>query len=297
MATREGPAASRSSIGPESGFTPRPPVNVASSGHPGPAGEWGGGLGLPRLPEPFHRVYSPPEAPKAKTRRPVMAGAVATVFAAMALAAAGIFAFGGAGARPKEAPAATPPAATRSRVPDAPRLTQPVTQPPVFASIPNACDVLPADTVRRLVPTATPTVDTMGAETASVCKYSLAQGGRYRAVQVDARAFLPRYMHDEATSMTIWSYEAQWRQAQKDLTPDTTSLRRIGGLGDAAFERYWIDRDVHVAVGEATVRYRNVVLRTQYTEEQPAAGDRAASEHRCLANAIAAARAGLPSFH
>jgi hypothetical protein len=113
---------------------------------------------------------------------------------------------------------------------------------------------------------------------------------------VDARAFLPRYMHDQATSMTIWSYEAQWRQAQKDLTADTSSLRRIGGLGDAAFERYWIDRDVHVAVGEATVRYRNVVLRMQYTEEQPPARDRAASEQRCLAAAIQAARTGLVAF-
>ena len=136
----------------------------------------------------------------------------------------------------------------------------------------------------------------MGVETASVCKYSFAQGHRYRAVQVDARAFLPRYMHDEATSMTIWSYEAQWRQAEKDLTPDTSSLRRVGGLGDAAFERYWIDRDVHAAVGEATVRYRNVVLRMQYTEEQPTAQGRPASEQRCLAGAIAAARAGLTSF-
>jgi hypothetical protein len=137
----------------------------------------------------------------------------------------------------------------------------------------------------------------MGAETASVCKYSLSQGPHYHAVQVDARAFLPKYMHDEATSMTIWSYEAQWKQAVKDLTPDTSSLRRIGGLGDAAFERYWIDRDVHVAVGETTVRYRNVVLRMQYSEQQPSTRDRAASEKRCLAAAIAAARAGLPAFH
>ncbi|MGI5232303.1 hypothetical protein [Actinoallomurus sp. CA-142502] len=252
-------------------------------------------MGLPRLPEPFHRVYSPPDAPKAKARRSGVVGAILAVVAAVALAAVGVFAFARDGARPKAGSTMVdrPP---RSGVSTTARPAPP-SQAPVFATIPNACNVLQPATVRRWVPTDRPTVDKMGAETASVCKYSLSQGQRYRAVQVDARAFLPKYMHEQATSMTIWSYEAQWKQAVKDLTPDTRSLRRIGGLGDAAFERYWIDRDVHVAVGEATVRYRNVVLRMQYTEEQPAAKDRAASEQRCLANAIAAARAGLPAFH
>jgi hypothetical protein len=217
------------------------------------------------------------------------------VVAAVALATAGVLAFARTTARPKvESTMAHPPSRPRATVTASPPASA---QPPVFAAVPTACDVLPPATVRRFVPTASPSVDRMGAETASVCKYSMSQGHRYRAVQVDARAFLPKYMHDQATSMTVWSYEAQWKQAVKDLTPDTRSLRRIGGLGDAAFERYWIDRDVHVAVGEATVRYRNVVLRTQYTEEQPSAHDRAASERRCLAAAIAAARAGLPAFH
>ncbi|MDN3351637.1 hypothetical protein [Actinomadura sp. DC4] len=249
-------------------------------------------MGLPRLPEPFHRVYSPPEAPKVKARRSGVAGVVFAVCAAVALVAVGIFAFGRGGARPRSAStAAHPPLQPRTTAP------QESAQPLTFATIPNACAVLPASAVRRFVPTDSPHVDKMGAETASVCKYSLSEGRRYRAVQVDARAFLPKYMHGQATGMTVWSYEAQWKQAVKDLTPDTHSLRRIGGLGDAAFERYWIDRDVHVAVGEATVRYRNVVLRMQYTEEQPSASGRAASERRCLSSAIAAARAGLPAFH
>ena len=251
-------------------------------------------MGLPRLPEPFHRVYSPPEAPKIKTRRSGIAGAVFAVCAAVALAAIGFFAFGRGATRPGAASTvAHPPAQPRTTA----RPSAPVARPPVFAAVPGACDVLPAATVHRFVPTDAPHVDKMGAETASVCKYSLSAGHRYRAVQVDARAFLPKYMHEQATSMTIWSYEAQWKQAVKDLTPDTRSLRRVDGLGDAAFERYWIDRDVHVAVGEATVRYRNVVLRMQYTEEQPSAKGRAASEQRCLAAAIAAVRAGLPAFH
>jgi hypothetical protein len=251
-------------------------------------------LGLPRLPEPFHRVYSPPEAPKVKTRRSNVVGAVVAVVVAIGLAAIGVFTFGRGDVRPRVQSTLTHPPMQPKAPTSAPARQAP--PPPVFATIPVACDVLPAATVRRFVPTDSPKVDKMGAETASVCKFSFSQGHRYRAVQVDARAFLPKYMHDEATSMTIWSYEAQWKQAVKDLTPDTRSLRRITGLGDAAFERYWIDRDVHVAVGEATVRYRNVVLRMQYTEEQPSAGGRAASEKRCLGEAIAAARDGLPAF-
>jgi hypothetical protein len=255
-------------------------------------------LGLPRLPEPFHRVYSPPEAPKAKARRSGVVGAILAVVAAVALAAVGVFAFARGGVGPEAGSSTLTNASTHPKTTTQP--AQPPARkapPPVFATIPGACDVLSPATVRRFVPTGSPKIDKMGAETASVCKYSLSQGPRYRAVQVDARAFLPEYMHDEATSMTIWSYEAQWKQAVKDLTPDTSSLRRIGGLGDAAFERYWIDRDVHIAVGETTVRYRNVVLRMQYSEQQPPARDRAASEQRCLAAAIAAARAGLPAFH
>ncbi|MEV5704382.1 hypothetical protein [Actinoallomurus sp. NPDC052274] len=267
-------------------------------------------MGLPRLPEPFHRVYSPPEAPRAKSRRPRTAGVVAAAFVvvAMGLAAVAVLVFGRGGARPGAAPARSHPATARShpatarshpatagsRAADTPARTA---QPPVFASLPQACSILPADTVRRLVPTAAPKIDKMGAETAGVCKYSMTDGGRYRAVQVDARAFLPKYMHDQATGMTVWSFEAQWRQAQKDRTADTSSLRRIGGLGDAAFERFWIDRDVRIAVGEATVRYRDIILRVQYTEEQPADKDRPAAEQRCLADAIAAARAGLASLH
>ncbi len=281
MATRDRPAAALSSARPEYGTGARPGVETASTGDP---------RDRPRLPDSFHRVYSPPEAPKARTRRP--AGVAAVVVAVIAaLAGVAFVAFGRDATKPKTAtPAASHPASPAPGTPSAARA-------PVFASIPRACDVLSSGTVRKYVPTAKPTIDRMGVDTASVCKYSLSQGHRFRAVQVDARAFLPRYMHDEATSMTIWSYEAQWKQARKDLTADTSSLRRVSGLGDAAFERYWIDRDVHLAIGETTVRYRNVVLRLQYTEEQPPAQGRAASEQRCLSNAITAARSGLTAFH
>lgn len=293
MAPRHRPAASSRST--ESGFAAPGPAAFSANERSRDGGE---DVGLPRLPEPFHRVYSPPEAPRVRTRRSGVISAVVAVVAAVALAAIGIFAFARGGVRPgaRSATATHVPTRPKGTVRATPPPARPA-QPPVFASIPNACGVLSPAVVRRFVPTSGPKIDKMGVETASVCKYSLSQGSRYRAVQVDARAFLPKYMHGQATSMTVWSYEAQWKQAVKDLTPDTSSLRRVGGLGDAAFERYWIDRDVHVAVGEVTVRYRNVVLRMQYSEQQPPAAGRAASEQRCLANAIAAARAGLPAFH
>jgi hypothetical protein len=211
---------------------------------------------------------------------------VVAVLGVLALAATGLLAFGrGAAVRHQAAVPRPSMAASHAASPSA------------LASVPGACDVLPAATVRRFVPVPKPHTDRMGVDTASVCTYSATQGRVYRAVQVDVRAFLPRYLHAQTASMTAWSYGAQWTQAQKDLNSDTSSLRRIGGLGDAAFERYWIDRDVHAAVGEVTVRYLNVVLRTRYSEEQPSAAARAQSERRCLAQAIAAARAGLLAFH
>jgi hypothetical protein len=242
--------------------------------------------GLPRPPEPFHRMYSPPEAPSSRFRGSAVAGVVAAVFAATTAAATTVvLATGPDTPEPDRAPLQA--------------MARPSSGPAVsatFTSVPTACAVLPPGAVRRLVPTPTPGIDRMGTEATSVCRYSLRQDGHYRSVLVDSRAFLPRYLNDAAIAVTAWSFEAQWRQAEKDLTPDTSSLRRLGGLGDAAFERYWIDRGAHVAVGEATVRYRNILLRMQYAEEQPAASDRAASERRCLAAAISAARTGLTAY-
>jgi hypothetical protein len=238
---------------------------------------------LPRPPEPFHRMYSPPETPGSRVRRPVVAGAVAAVLATTAAAAAVVLAAG------PDAPLADR-APLQAEARRSPSLA--AAAPATFTSVPTACAVLSPDAVRRLVPA--PTIDRMGTDVTSVCRYSHRQGGHYRSVLVDSRAFLPKYLSDAATAMTVWSFGAQWSQAEKDMTPDTRSLRHIGGLGDEAFERYWIDRDAHVAVGEATVRYRNVLLRVQYSEEQPA--DHAASERRCLAAAISAARAGLAAY-
>lgn len=302
MRGRQMPA--RPSPPPGTGHTPAAARAAAPGGRSGPGHGYAGRPAgrhraprpnLPRSADPFHRVYSPPEAPRTGPRRRrglVTLLAAAVVLLATAVAAVAVVGLRRETGRPAAGPASSRPAATPTPQADPPRAAQ----PSVFTGAPAACRVLPADVVRRLVPTATPKVDQMGAETAGVCTYSFTQGSRYRAVQVDSRAFLPKYLHAEATSMTAWSFEAQWRQAVKDRTPDTSSLQRIGGLGDAAFERYWIDRDGRVAVGEATVRYRNVVLRVQYTEEQPAATARAAGEQRCLAAAISAARAGLAAY-
>jgi hypothetical protein len=233
-------------------------------------------------------MYSPPEAPRSRVRRPAVAGTVAAVFAATTAAATAVVLVAG----PDIPDTDRAPLRAVARQSSGLAAAAPVT----FASVPAACAVLPPGAVRRLVPTPSPSIDRMGTQVTGVCRYSLRQGGRYRSVLVDSRAFLPRYLNDAAIGMAVWSFEAQWSQAEKDLTPDTSSLRRLGGLGDAAFERYWIDRDAYVAVGEATVRYRNVLLRMQYTEEQPAAAGRAASERRCLAAAVSAARTGLAAY-
>ena len=172
MATPDRPAAAPP---PDSGAEGVPP---ARRGLPGARAD---GSDLPRLPEAFHRVYSPPEGPKTKVAaRRLGVGPVAAVLAVMALAAAGILAYGRGALR--TGTTATP--SHRASASSAAR-------PALLASIPNACDVLPGGTVRRLVPTDRPDVNRMGVDTASVCEYSLTQGRTYRAVQVDARAFLP----------------------------------------------------------------------------------------------------------
>jgi hypothetical protein len=235
-------------------------------------------------------VYSPPEAPPGKSRKPATVGVVTAVVAvALALIAVAVFGrgiFTSPDHKRTTAGSATPhpsghPATTAQRL---------------FTAIPAACSILPTATVRRLVPTPRPTVEQMGGAAASTCEFYLAQGDLFRAVQVAVRAFLPQSPGGQAAQMTVWSFDAQWKQAQQDATSQTSGLRRITGLGDDAFQRYWIDPAVGEAVGEATVRYRNVVLTVQYTEQQPAAQNRSDSERRCLANAAEAAREGLASF-
>lgn len=249
-------------------------------------------MGLPRSPDPFHRVYSPPEAPPGKTRGPAAVGvvtaAVAVVLAliAVALFGRGIFSSGSHRHRTSTAVASATPRPTG-------RLAS---TGPLFSAIPTACSILPTGTVRRLVPTASPTVDKMGGEAASTCEFYLSRGGLFRAVQVAVRAFLPQNQNGQAAPMTAWSFDAQWKQAQQDATSLTSGLRRITDLGDDAFQRYWIDPAAGEAVGEATVRYRNVVLTVQYTEQQPTTQDRVGSQQRCLADAAEAAREGLASF-
>src|SRR3569833_1291285 len=104
LATRHRPAAAPPPTRNESGLPAPAPVTFKGDERPGPGGEWGEGLGLPRLPAPFHRVYSPPEAPKVKARRSGVVGAIAAVVAAVALAAVGVFAFARGDARPTARP-------------------------------------------------------------------------------------------------------------------------------------------------------------------------------------------------
>lgn len=229
-------------------------------------------------------MYSPPDPPGSRARRTVVAGVVlGGLTLTTATATAVVLTVG----------PDTPPQPDRSPLRAMARPTSdPATRPATFATVPAPCAILPATAVRRLVPTTKPAVERMGDGETGTCRYSLSTGGRYHSVLVDSRAFLPRYLSGAAVAMTAWSFDAQWRQASRDPGPP----RRLGGLGDAAFERYWIDPVAGVAVGEATVRYRNVLLRIQYAERRPSAAQRTASEERCLSAAVSAARTGLAAY-
>lgn len=246
-------------------------------------------MGLPRSPEPFHRVYSPPEAPKAKARRPRFVVFATALFVVIAAAVA-VFAYLHQGSKAKSTakPAATP----SSPLSDRPS-AKPSAAPPVLAAVPNACSVLPAGTVRRLVPSDSPVTDKMGGEAASVCEYSTDPGGvRFRDVRVAVQAFLPKYMQDRAAGYTVYSYDQLWQEAQRNAGSNGTP-RRLTGIGDAAYQRYWVDSDLHIAIGETVVRYRNVVLTIRYSEPRPTAANRPAVEQRCLTESAAAARDGV----
>jgi hypothetical protein len=233
-------------------------------------------LGQPRSPEAFDRMYSPPNAPRGRPRKRTLAIAITGTLAVAAAAAS--LAVVEPGILPWSHDATAAGRATAKSTPKA-------DPTPPFAQVPTACEIVPAATVRTLVPVATPTVVSAGGPAASTCdSYATLPGGEFRGVQIGVQAF----MIGSSVRTAIDSFEAR-------RSSDGTS-QPVEGLGNSAFERYWVDADARTAIGETVVRDRNVVLTVDYTEQAPAPPDGPASRARCLAGAIQAAQAALASL-
>lgn len=263
-------------------------------------------MGLPRPPEPFHRVYSPPEPP-ATARRTMVGrrGCLTLLLAAVAFAVAAVVAFvllpggkqsrtakpppvasePGAGSRPS----ATGPSEEPSSAPTPPPTTPPPTaapQTPVFTSLPPPCAAVSEATVRRLVPGAK--ITKSANTTFASCAYS-SPGQGFRWLQVESRLYASA---NTATPVQDAHrlFGVQWSLAGRATEERTVSLRRQTGLGDEAYRWFKVDERQPTAIGVVAARLRNVVITVSYSEQTASKKGLGAQEQRCLAEAAAVAR-------
>jgi hypothetical protein len=252
----------------------------------------GVGLGQARPPEPFHRVYSPPDPPP-QSRRPVVIGGVFAAAVAVALGAAGFVAIDRQDGAPqstttKQARAGKPHAADAGAQAAMPRAAR-----RLFTLAPQACVIVSPETVHRLVPAAT--IARGGGTTASTCDYSGKAGSRYRELRVETQIFAPSVSPDPVDDAKA-AIGGRWADAREDPVVRNVAMRHVTGLGDEAYQRYAADKGQPTVMGEVVVRVRNSLAAVSYVEDAPAGGGTAAARQRCLTEATAVAREILRAF-
>lgn len=246
-------------------------------------------MGLPRPPEAFHRVYSPPEPPP-QSHRPVVVRAL-TVVVLLVAGATGYMVYDRHDTAQEVAGRPAPPViAARPSVPSS---ESRVTVPQLFTIAPKACVVVSPDTVRRLIPSAT--IAHNGGPTASTCDYSGKAGSRYRELRVETQIFAPAASQDPVDDAKI-AIDSRLADARSDPVVRTVAVSRVGGLGDEAYQRYATDKGQPTVVGEVVVRVRNSVAAVSYAEDAPAGGGEEAVRQRCITEATAVVREILRAF-
>ncbi|GLZ08595.1 hypothetical protein Acsp03_60610 [Actinomadura sp. NBRC 104412] len=240
--------------------------------------------GLQRSPEPFQRVYSPPEPPAPARRPRVLVLLVAA--AAVVLTAGGVFVLlpdgepGGRGDRQASVGEA------------APSPSSPASGPEPITALPPPCETVPAATVRSLVPGAQRRASAN--QTLTTCTYSSGSDG-FRWLRVEAHLYSPANTPTPVEDARRY-YGAQWTQAHNATLERTVSLARHPGMGDEAYRWFKEDRGQPTVVGQVTVRLRNTVITVGYSERSGGAGGAEAREEACLDKATRVAREVLRAF-
>jgi hypothetical protein len=261
-------------------------------------------LGLPRPPESFHRVYSPPEPPP-QGRRSTVVGALSAVLTLVAVGAVAFTVYAqGDGARPAstvrgQSASAFPPPSTQQGSADqgsadqgsAASASRPA--PRLLTLAPQACVVVSPATVRRLIPSAT--ISRGGGRTASTCDYSGKSGSRFRELRVETQIFTTTQSPPAPVDQAKSALDNRWKDAGRDPVVRTVALDHVQGLGEEAFQRYAKDKGQPTVVGEVVMRIRNSLAVISYVEDAPDGADDA-TRQRCLSEAAGVAREILPAF-
>lgn len=242
-------------------------------------------MGPPRPPGHFDRIYSPPEPPETARRSRLVTllwvvGAVAVV----AVPAVWLLPLGGDEDARTSSPRAGPSSATGSPRPGA------SADGPVHTALPPICRTVSKATVERLVPGAEQT--SSGNDTFGYCGFGASSPSaevKDRWLMVEGRIYLASGAVTPVESARR-HFEVQWTMASKATEERTVTLERQSGLGDQSYRWFRVDRNQPLAIGEVTVRTRNVMITVRYTERTSGGSSAARQRQRCLREATAVAR-------
>jgi hypothetical protein len=143
-------------------------------------------------------------------------------------------------------------------------------QPGELQAVPNACQSIPAATVRRSLPGQAKVAAPLqiGGSAQSVCDWTVDQPPVYRLLQLDLLAYAPNGLASgdgSATSAAVDAYnsaEQALRNPPKDSADPPATVTTVNGLGNAAFSAVQVFRRGGAVTDVATVlvRYHNVTV-------------------------------------
>lgn len=247
---------------------------------------------ISRAPEPFHRVYSPPEPPPT-AGRPALLGVV-TAAAASVLAVGTGFLLGFDSGGP-EGTASADKAWVGGRPESREQAGPPVTDPSprLFGSVPTPCSGVTESTRDRLLDRGA-AVSRSANTSVAICTFT-ATGGAVRWLRVETRVF-PQASSRAPVEDARTFLGRQWDRAHQETDAHTLMLERSSEPGDEAY--HWLKRDTDqpIALAEVAVRLRNAVITIGYSFETTSNGTFAQSEQRALSEAATVARDVLATF-
>lgn len=268
--------------------------------------------GLPRTPDSFPRVYSPPEPPRAPRRSTVTGVLVAMV--AVGVASAAVFLLNsGSGGRPAHAPSAqaassavsdsaAPDPASSAATPEGTSQSATAATAPVvptgarpFTHAPAPCAAPDQSTINNLIP-GPQTVQRITKPGDPTCIVTSGDGSSSSLV-VETRLNQPGQGPDPV-SAAEHDFTADLTAAQQGNGYDRTlSLDRQQGLGDEAFRWAKLDKGGPTAViGQVEVRIRNGVVIVTYSQNARSGESAPAAGKRLLDAATMVARQVLGSY-
>jgi hypothetical protein len=142
--------------------------------------------------------------------------------------------------------------------------------PGEFQQVPNACESVPAGTVRQYMPGKVKVASPLpvGGSAESACNWTIDQAPVYRVLELNLLAYAPNGLasgNGSATSAAMDAYATSLQDTEhppKNSPDPRATVTLLSGLGDEAFSSLQVFREGGAVTDVATVivRYHNVIV-------------------------------------